>query len=136
MPLRPLYLSIGVVGSLFTLALILLPRIAGFFALAFIGENGFQSLAFACCTAVVFETIGQNNLLAATAVSFMISAYNVPFIYMLVIDGRAYGMGGVTGAFLVDAGLGFITCLLLGLLLFAVRRRNVEAAVSSAGVVT
>lgn len=136
MPLRPLYLSIGVVGSLFTLGLILLPRIAGVFALAFIGENGFQSLAFACCTAVVFETIGQNNPLAATAVSFMISAYNVPFIYMLVIDGRAYGMGGVTGAFLVDAGLGIITCLLLGLLLFAVRRRNVEAAVSAAGVGT
>jgi hypothetical protein len=45
LPLRFLYLMIGVVGSLFTFALIMLPRTPTVFALAFIGEDVFQGLA-------------------------------------------------------------------------------------------
>jgi MFS transporter, PAT family, beta-lactamase induction signal transducer AmpG len=130
MPLRPLYLSIGVVGALYTLALILLPRTAGAFALALIGEQVVQSLAIACCVAVTFETIGQSNPLAATNFNLLTSAYNLPLTYMLVIDGWGYGARGVTGAFLVDASLGIMACLLMGLLLFAVRSREVEAKLS------
>lgn len=126
-PLRPLYLSIGVVGALYTLALLLLPRTAGAFALAMIGEQVFQSLAIACATAVIFETIGHGNPLAATTFTLLIAAYNLPITYMLVIDGWGYGARGVTGAFLVDAGLGILVCLLLGLLLFATRSRTMES---------
>ena len=39
LPLRFLFLSIGLVGALFTLSLILLPRTPATFALALIGEN-------------------------------------------------------------------------------------------------
>ena len=66
LPLRPLYLWIGVAGSIMTLVLILLSRTAPTFALAMLAENAFQSLAIACSTAIYFETSGQNNPLAAT----------------------------------------------------------------------
>jgi PAT family beta-lactamase induction signal transducer AmpG len=66
MPLRPLYLTVGVVGSLLTLALIPLPRTAATFAFAMLGEQVFQSVAIACTITVCFETIGQRNPLAAT----------------------------------------------------------------------
>ena len=125
-PLRPLYVSIGIVGAFYSLALILLPRTAGTFALAFIGEQVFQSLAIACATATIFETIGRDNPLAATTFTLLIAAYNLPITYMLVIDGWGYGVRGVTGAFLVDAGLGITFCVLMALLLFAVRVRKDE----------
>lgn len=133
-PLRPLYLSIGIVGALFTLALILLPRTAGAFAGALIGEQVFQSLAIACSFAVTFETIGPGNPLAATTFSLLTAAYNLPITYMLVVDGWGYGARGVTGAFFVDAAVGIVACVLMGLLLFAMRRRNVEPTLSPAGV--
>lgn len=132
MPLRPLYLSIGVVGALYTAALIFVPQSVGAFALALIGENVFQSLAITCSVAVIFEIIGQSNPLAATAFNLLSSAYNLPITYMLIIDGWGYGTGGVTGAFLVDAGLGIMACLLLGLLLFAIGRREVAATLREA----
>ena len=122
MPLRPLYLTIGVVGSLMTLALIALPRTAATFAFATLGEMVFQSVAIACCVAICFETVGQHNPLAATAFSLLIAAYNFPIIYMLAADGWGYGRRGVSGAFGVDAALGIAACLLMGALLFFVHR--------------
>ena len=46
LPVRFLYLAIGVVGSIFTLTLLALPRTPWAFAAALIGENAFQSLSF------------------------------------------------------------------------------------------
>ena len=45
LPLRFLYLCVGVAGALFTLGLILLPHSPTTFAVALIGENVFQALA-------------------------------------------------------------------------------------------
>ena len=39
MPLRPLYLSIGLVGAAFTLSLLLMPRVPWTYGLAFFGAN-------------------------------------------------------------------------------------------------
>ncbi len=132
MPLRPLYLTIGVVGSLFTLSLIALPRTAGVFGLALIGQQAFQSLAIACSFAVSFEIIGQNNPLAATTFSLLNSSFNLPITYMLVVDGWGYGRRGVTGAFAIDAGLGIAACVLMALLLWRLRRTTIEQAASMA----
>ncbi len=63
-PLLFLYLADGVLGSLFTLSLILLPHTPVTFTLALIGEYLFQAFAFAIQVGVMFETIGQNNPLA------------------------------------------------------------------------
>jgi PAT family beta-lactamase induction signal transducer AmpG len=117
MSLRPLYLAIGVVGACFTLSLLLLPRTPAVFAIALMGENAFQALAFTGTFAIAFETIGQNNPLAATTFSVLSAACNLPVDYMQIIDGRAYSWHGVTGTFLADAVIGIFACTLLALLL-------------------
>jgi MFS transporter, PAT family, beta-lactamase induction signal transducer AmpG len=122
MPLRPLYLTIGAVGGLFTLGLILLPRTSGSFALILIDENIFQTLAITCSVAIAFETIGPGNPLAATTFAILNAAYNFPISYMPVVDGWGYSRRGVAGAFAADAGTGIAACLLLGLALFILHR--------------
>ena len=124
LPLRFLYLAIGVVGSLFTLALVILPRTPAVFAVAFIGENVFQGLAITTSVAIAFETIGRRNPLAATTFCLLISAFNIPITYMLFVDGWGYTKQGVAGSFAADASLGVIASVLLGALLIWVARRR------------
>jgi PAT family beta-lactamase induction signal transducer AmpG len=123
MRLRPLYLAIGVVGSLYTLGVLALPRDVTAFALAVVGENIFQGLAITCSTAIAFETTGQNNPLAATNFAVLVGAYNVPISYMLLVDGWGYDRWGVAGAFAVDATIGVCACLMMGVLMRSFGRR-------------
>jgi PAT family beta-lactamase induction signal transducer AmpG len=117
LPLRPLYLPTGVMGGLFTLSLLLLPRIPAVFALAFFGEGLFQALAITCATAITFETIGRDNPLAATTFSVLLAAANLSIVYMVAVDGRAYAWHGLAGSFIADAGSGLVSCVLLALML-------------------
>ena len=125
MPLRYLYLTIGIVGALFTLTLMLLPRTPLAFATALIGENVFQSAAITTSIAIAFETIGHRNPLAATTFSVIVSVLNIPNTYMVVVDGWGYAWRGVDGSLLVDAGASLAACGLLTLLLgyLSMRRR-------------
>jgi MFS transporter, PAT family, beta-lactamase induction signal transducer AmpG len=127
LPLRFLYLAIGVVGSLFTLALILLPHTPLIFAVAFFAENAFQGLAITTTVAIAFETIGRRNPLAATTFCLLISASNIPISYMLFVDGFGYDKRGVAGSFAADALLGIIASVLLGALLIWITRRRLSA---------
>jgi MFS transporter, PAT family, beta-lactamase induction signal transducer AmpG len=131
MPLRPLYLTIGAVGGVFTLGLILLPRTPGSFALALIGENIFQSLAITCSVAIIFEITGRNSPLAATTFALLSAAYAFAIVYMPVVDGWGYSVRGVAGAFAADADIGIAACLMMGLLLFLLHRTEHGTAVSS-----
>jgi PAT family beta-lactamase induction signal transducer AmpG len=116
LPLRFLYIAVGVVGSVFTLALILLPHSPSTFAVALIGENVFQALAFTVSVAITFEIIGRSNPLAATTYCLLTSATNVPLTYMLIVDATGYARHGVAGSYAADAAVS----LLAGLLLMAV----------------
>jgi PAT family beta-lactamase induction signal transducer AmpG len=118
LPLRPLYLANGIVGGLFTLSLIVLPHAPWSFTLALLGEFLFQAGSYCIQLGIVFETIGQNNPLAATTFAFLTAATNIPVTYMMVADGRGYAMGGVAGSLAMDAGISIAACLLLGLLLY------------------
>jgi PAT family beta-lactamase induction signal transducer AmpG len=122
LPLRYLYLAIGVVGATFTLALMLLPHTPVAFAIALIGENVFQALAVTAMIAIAFETIGRSNPLAATTYCLMISASNIPITYMLMVDSAAYGRFGISGSYAVDASFSLLASLLLGALLTAALR--------------
>jgi PAT family beta-lactamase induction signal transducer AmpG len=122
MRLRPLYLAIGVVGSLYTVTVLLLPRDLAAFALAVVGENVFQGLAIACSTALAFETIGRHNPLAATNFGVLVGAYNVPISYMLIVDGWGYDRWGLVGAFGADAGVGILACTVMAVLLRSFNR--------------
>ena len=118
-----LYLAIGSVGALFTLSLLLLPRVPGVFALALIGQNVFQAAAFVVENTIIFGTIGEENPLAATQFGFLAAATAFPITYMQAIDGQGYRLGGLTGGLITDAGLSLLACaVLLPLVLYWLRR--------------
>jgi len=119
-PLRPLYLSIGLVGAAFTVGLLFLPHVPWTFGLAFVGENFFQSAAAAAGLAIIFEVIGPGNPLAATTFALLCAALDLPVDYMEFVDARGYHWHGITGAFLTDALVSGSACLLLAIVL---RRR-------------
>jgi MFS transporter, PAT family, beta-lactamase induction signal transducer AmpG len=132
LPLRYLYLAIGVTGSCFTLGLILLPLSPTTFAVALIGENVFQSCAITATVAIAFETIGRNNPLAATTFCLMISAANIANTYMLMVDNWGYTLHGVAGSYGVDACVSLMTVTLLtGMLLYVSRQKRPAPATLS-----
>jgi PAT family beta-lactamase induction signal transducer AmpG len=115
--LRPLYLTIGIVGACFTLGTLLLPRAPWTFGLVFTGEIIFQALAFTVANGIDFEIIGPDNPLAATLFTLLIAASNFPIWYMGILDGWGYDHGGLVGSFLTDAGCSIAACLLLAITL-------------------
>jgi MFS transporter, PAT family, beta-lactamase induction signal transducer AmpG len=121
-PLRPLYLAIGIVGSLFTLTMLSRPQTATTFAIALMGEGIFQSLAIAGAYAIQFEAIGRNNPLAATTFCVLNSATNFSITYMMAVDGKAFGTHGLKGMYVADGGAGILACLGLAILLVAISR--------------
>jgi PAT family beta-lactamase induction signal transducer AmpG len=121
--LRPLYLTVGIIGALCTLGLILLPHAPVSYAIILITENLFQSLAITISTAITFETIGRDNPLASTTFCFITSAYGVPISYMLYIDSFGFTRGGIAGSLAIDAITGILASVLLGLMLLWLARR-------------
>lgn len=113
-----IYLADGVLGSLFTLSLLLLPRRPITFAVALVGEYLFQAIAFSTQVGIMFETIGENNPFAATTYTLLSAATYVPITYMMVVDGRGYSIGGISGSLEMDAAVSIASCLLIGFLLY------------------
>lgn len=129
--LRPLYLSVGVVGSLFTLGFILLPHIPASFAVILVMENFFQCLAITTSTAITFEIIGRGNPLAATTFCLVTSAFCLPISYVLYVDAYGYARGGIGGSLAIDALTGLLACIVLGILLAWLARRSRALALSA-----
>jgi PAT family beta-lactamase induction signal transducer AmpG len=119
----PLYLLIGTTGSLFTLALLLLPRSPTTFAVAFLGENIVQALSFTAAVAICFATIGRDNPLAATQFSLLTSATVLPILYMGVLDGHSYTRHGLSGMYALDGGLSLAACGVMALLMWQLARQ-------------
>lgn len=94
------------------------------FALAVVGQNIFQSGAFAVEGTIVFRTIGEENPLAATQFGLLQAMTCLPIVYMQAVDGQAYGAGGLNGMFLADAGPALAACLILLPLVLLWRRRQ------------
>jgi PAT family beta-lactamase induction signal transducer AmpG len=130
-PLRPLYLAIGIAGGLFTLSLLLLPRAPVVFVVAILGENVFQSLAITAVTAISFETIGQGNPLSATIYSVLAAASSLSIDYMAAVDGHAYKWRGLVGALAMDAVAGIAACLVLALMLRRVAKMHARPAAAA-----
>jgi PAT family beta-lactamase induction signal transducer AmpG len=131
-PIR-VYLLIGALGALFTLALIIAPRLPVSFAAGMIGENVFQAAAFSAANAISLKSLGRDNPLAATQMALLTAASCAPINYMQIIDGHAYGAGGLTGSFLADAGLSLAACAALAAWLWRWRLQPPEARAMAAG---
>jgi PAT family beta-lactamase induction signal transducer AmpG len=128
-PLVFLYFADGILGSLFTLSLILLPHTPATFTLALAGEYLFQAIAFSIQVGVMFEAIGQNNPLAATTFTLLSAATYIPITYMMVLDGKAYSMGRIAGSLGMDAAISIASCLLVGLLLYRLSGKSFHLGV-------
>ena len=115
--LRRLYLLIGIVGAVFTLATLLLPRAPWTFGVVFTGEIIFQALAFTTAFGVAFQIIGPGNPLAATIFTVLIAAINLPIVYSGMLDGWGYDRGGLVGSFVMDAVVRLASCILLAIVL-------------------
>ena len=124
MPLRPLYLTVGLIGAAITLALILLPHTPTSYAIVLIAENLVQSLAITISMAIIFDTIGRDNPLASTTFCFIGSAYGVPISYMLYVDAYGFTRGGIAGSLAIDAITGIVASLLLGAMLLWLARKQ------------
>jgi PAT family beta-lactamase induction signal transducer AmpG len=123
-PARVLYLGIGFVGALFTLSLIIAPRTPGLFAIALTGQDIFQSAALATVNVIALQSLGKNNPFAATQFGLLVCASALPITYMQLVDGHAYGAGGLTLMYLTDGGLGLLACSLMFYLLRVWARRT------------
>jgi MFS transporter, PAT family, beta-lactamase induction signal transducer AmpG len=129
MPLRALYLAVGVAGALITLGLILLPHTPASYAIVLIAENLFQSLAITVSMGIIFEVIGRDNPLASTTFCFVGSAYGVPISYMLYVDAFGFTRGGIAGSLAIDAIAGILASVALGaMLLWLAREPELVAA--------
>lgn len=115
-PLLPLYLMIGICGAGFTLLLVVLPKLPSIYIFAVLGENVFAAAANATATAIIFGTIGKGNPLAATQFSILAAATFLPQTYMQAIDGFAYGLHGLPGMLVADAGLSVLSCSMFALI--------------------
>ena len=110
---RKLYLLIGSIGGLFTLSLMLVPRIPTTFAMAMVGENAFQAAAFAVEGAIMLRGIGHSNPLAATQFALLNAASSLPIAYMQFVDGQAYETRGLDGSLLWDGVFSLTACAIL-----------------------
>ncbi len=117
-----LYLIDGILGSCFTLSLIFLPHTPLTFWLALVGQYFFQAIAFSIQVGIMFETIGENNPLAATIFTVLSASTYVPITYMMVADGTGYSHSGLAGSFATDAALSIVSCILIGLLFYRLNR--------------
>lgn len=113
-PLKRLYLGIGIVGALFTVAVWAMPHVPWVFAVALIGENIFQASAFSVEAGIAFESIGSGNPLASTQFSLLMAASGVPITYMGLVDSHVYDLHGLTGGMMADAAISVAACVVLG----------------------
>jgi PAT family beta-lactamase induction signal transducer AmpG len=124
-PPRWLYLGIGSIGAAFTLSLIIAPRTPLLFGIAIAGQDIAQSAALATVNVIALQSLGKDNPFAATQFGILLSASCLPIAYMQLLDGHAYGRGGLTWMYLTDGALGLLACALMsGLLAFWRRRKQ------------
>ena len=115
-PPLTLYIGIGVAGALFTLSLLIPARTPLLFATAMVGENVFQSAAFALIYALVLLSIGHNNPIASTQFALINAASIIPIVYMPIVDGFGYDRGGLAGNLMVDAIISLVACTVMAVL--------------------
>jgi PAT family beta-lactamase induction signal transducer AmpG len=133
---RTLYLLVGTVGGLFTLALVTQAHNPVTFSVAVLAENFFQGASFAVSFAIILRAVGRDNPLAATQFGLLNAATSFPLIYMQLVDGNAYAMfGGVNGSYLADGLISIVFCTLVGAVLWSFRSSIAKAdlAVEAAG---
>jgi MFS family permease len=122
-----LYLSAGLVTSVWALALAFSPHTPMAFILGALIYNGIVGVAYAAFNALGYQLVGQNSAVASTQLGLFSAATNLAIVYMTWADGQGYKHFGVRGLLLTDGLAGAISAILLLILLGArLRRRRVD----------
>jgi PAT family beta-lactamase induction signal transducer AmpG len=83
------------------------------FVLAVVGENIAQTCAQVAQNTMVFRSIPLGSTLASSQFGLLQTAALIPYAYMQALDGQGYAWRGVSGSFLMDAGVSMLACALV-----------------------
>ncbi len=113
------YVVVGFGGALCSIAMIFLPHTLVTFTAELVAYSFIQGINFTAFSAFSLDLAGKNNPLAATQISILTAAANLPILYMAFFEGHAHDSLGVNAMFAVDAGASIAAGTLL---LFLFRR--------------
>ena len=92
-----------------------------------IGENVFQSAAFAVAYAIILLSIPKDSPIASTQWALLSAAMVIPITYMQLLDGKAYDLGRLPGSFVMDAGMSLVACTVMAVVFGRFWRDTVRA---------
>lgn len=107
------YICAGSATSIATGVAMFCPRSAASYAVLVLLYNFCQGINFTALTAIVFQLTGNENPLAATQMSLLFSAANLPTSYVTWLDGRGYAAFGLPGMLATDTLLMMVFGVLL-----------------------
>lgn len=118
-PRRKVYILTGFGGATAALGLIWTPHTLEYFAAGVLAYNFFQGINYTAFSSLCYEIVGPRNPLAATHISLLAAAANLPISYMTVVDGHFHTTHGLAGMLAVDA----VSSIVVGTTLLVVMRR-------------
>ena len=116
---RNVYIVMGFFSAATALALLATPHTLGWYACGVLAYNLFQGVNYTAFSSFSYEIVGPANPLAATQISLLTAAANLPISYMTAIEGRVHTSFGLRGMLATDA----ISTLVVGTTLMLVLRR-------------
>ena len=121
---RNVYIVMGFFSATVALFLLAAPHSLRWYIVGVLAYNFFQGINYTAFSSFCYEIVGPANPLAATQISLLAAAANLPISYMTAIEGHAHTSFGLSGMLLTDAITTFIvgTTLLLTLRRFGTGR--------------
>ena len=98
------YVLMGMGGALCAIFMMLTPHTLLFFSAGLLAYSFVQGISFTAFTAFLLDLTGKKNPLAATQISVLNAAVNVPILYTAWLDGHVHDRFGLNAMFAVDAG--------------------------------
>jgi MFS transporter, PAT family, beta-lactamase induction signal transducer AmpG len=116
---RNVYILMGFFSATVALSLLAVPHTFRWYACGVLAYNLFQGVNYTAFSSLCYEIVGPANPLAATQISLLAAAANLPISYMTWVEGRVHTAHGVRGMLLLDA----VTTLVVGTTLTLALRR-------------
>jgi PAT family beta-lactamase induction signal transducer AmpG len=115
---RNVYIAMGFFSAAVALLLLMTPHALGWYTFGVLVYNLFQGINYTAFSSFCYEIVGPKNPLAATQISVLAAAANLPISYMTAIEGHAHTAFGLSGMLAADA----VSTLVVGTTLALVLR--------------
>lgn len=116
---RNVYIGTGLLSAAVALFLLAAPHTLGWYAGGVLAYNFFQGVNYTAFSSFCYEIVGPANPLAATQISLLAAAANLPISYMTAIEGHIHTALGLGGMLATDG----VSTLIVGTTLLLVLRR-------------